>query len=85
MLESKVGNFFRTLILYKLLGRKPPDPSAEPEPPKTWKERLTYVADNAKGDKDAPSYFKGYFRGYLASACTRAILNKNWWSRMPNS
>ena len=27
----------------------------------TRKERLTFVADNAKGDKDAPSYFGGIF------------------------
>ena len=25
----------------------------------TRRERLTFVADNAKGDKDAPSYFGG--------------------------
>ena len=46
--------------------RKPPDPDREPDPPKTWKERLTYVADNAKGDKDAPVYLKGFFSAYLA-------------------
>ena len=30
-------------------------------PSKTWRERLTYVADNAKGDKEAPSYLKGHY------------------------
>ena len=29
-------------------------------------ERIQYVADNAKNDPNAPSYFKGLFKGYLA-------------------
>ena len=32
---------------------------------KTWKERLTFVAENAKNDKDAPSYLFGHIRAYL--------------------
>ena len=33
--------------------------------PKTWKERLTFVAENAQNDKEAPSYLKGHIRAYL--------------------
>lgn len=33
--------------------------------PKTWKERLTFVADNAKNDDKAPSYLFGHIRCYL--------------------
>ncbi len=29
-------------------------------------EKLRYVADNAKNDPNAPTYFGGMFRGYLA-------------------
>ena len=35
------------------------------KPPKTWKERLTFVADNAKNDDKAPSYLFGHIRCYL--------------------
>ena len=38
---------------------------AEAIQPKTWRERLTFVAENAKDDKDAPSYLFGYWRGYI--------------------
>lgn len=33
--------------------------------PKTWKERLSFVAENAAGDKDAPSYLFGHLRCYI--------------------
>ena len=34
-------------------------------PPKTWKEMLTFTAENAKGDREAPSYLFGHLRCYL--------------------
>ena len=37
--------------------------------PRSWKERMTYVADNAKGDKEAPSYFRGKYT-HLAQEMT---------------
>ncbi|XP_023340711.1 uncharacterized protein LOC111710800 [Eurytemora carolleeae] len=40
--------------------------SGEELPPRTWNQIFSYVADNAKDDPNAPSYFGGRFRGYLA-------------------
>ena len=37
----------------------------EKDAPKTWRERLTFVAENSKNDKEAPSYLKGHIRAYL--------------------
>ena len=41
---------------------KPRDVDSQP---KTWRERLSFVADNAKDDKDAPSYLFGHLRCYI--------------------
>lgn len=35
-------------------------------PKKSWKERFQIVLENAKGDANAPVYFGGLFKGYLA-------------------
>ena len=39
--------------------------SSDGEAPRSWKERLTFVADNSKDDKEAPSFLFGYIRCYL--------------------
>ena len=35
------------------------------KPGQSWREKLTFVAENAKDDKDAPTYLFGYLRGYI--------------------
>ena len=46
-------------------------------PPKTWKEMLTFTADNAKDDKEAPSYLFGHLRCYLVFD-TETDLHYRW-------
>ena len=41
---------------------KPQDVDSQP---RTWRERLSFVAENAKDDKDAPSYLFGHLRCYI--------------------
>ena len=58
------SNIQRTLrnVLVQLGLLKPKHGDIQP---KTWRERLTFVAENAKDDKDAPSYLFGYLRCYI--------------------
>lgn len=62
---------------------KPKEGQQEEEaPPKTWKERLTWVADNAKNDKDAPSYLGGHVRCYLVFDTESEAFY--WWLMVVN-
>ncbi len=62
--EQKEENIFKRQFT-KLVTRFVDDKDEEGQVPKTWKERLTFVAENAKNDKEAPSYLKGHIRAYL--------------------
>ena len=60
IISSNIQKLRNVLIRHGLL--KPQDGDIQP---KTWRERLTFVAENAKDDKDAPSYLFGYLRCYI--------------------
>jgi len=47
-------------------GDEPSKEEQEEVSKKSWKERFQIVLDNAKGDANAPVYFGGLFKGYLA-------------------
>ena len=49
-------------LLVRVSLLKPESVEAQP---KTWKERLSFVAENAKNDKDAPSFLFGHLRCYI--------------------
>ena len=62
--EPKGENPFRDQFI-NLLDRFINKGEKEKDAPKTWRERLTFVAKNSKNDKEAPSYLKGHIRAYL--------------------
>ena len=57
---SNIQKLRNVLIRHGLLK-----PQHEAIQPQTWRERLTFVAENSKDDKDAPSYLFGYLRCYI--------------------
>ena len=59
-ISSNIQKLRNVLIRHGLL--KPQQDAIQPQ---TWRERLTFVAENAKDDKDAPSYLFGYLRCYI--------------------
>ena len=40
-------------------------PADDEDQPKSWKERLSFVAENAENDEDAPSFLFGHLRCYI--------------------
>ena len=63
--EEKGRNVFRDQFTKFVTRFVNEEGEEEKGAPKTWRERLTFVAENAKNDKEAPSYLKGHIRAYL--------------------